>query len=127
MQEKLGILADQIGKIGIGSATLTFIALLVHLIVDIVAYDRAVFSYATLNSLVEYFIIAVSIVVVAVPEGLPLAVTISLAYSVGKMKEENNLVRFLAACETMGGANNICTDKTGTLTMNQMTVTKLWS
>lgn len=43
------------------------------------------------------------------------------------MKEENNLVRFLAACETMGGANNICTDKTGTLTMNQMTVTKLWS
>ncbi len=56
-----------------------------------------------------------------------MAVTISLAYSVGKMKEENNLVRFLAACETMGGANNICTDKTGTLTMNQMTVTKMWS
>ena len=101
--------------------------MLIHLIVDIIAYDRIVFSYTTLNSLVEYFIIAVSIVVIAVPEGLPLAVTISLAYSVGKMKEENNLVRFLAACETMGGANNICTDKTGTLTMNQMTVTKLWS
>lgn len=80
-----------------------------------------------MNILVSYFIIAVSIVVIAVPEGLPLAVTISLAYSVGKMKEENNLVRFLAACETMGGANNICTDKTGTLTQNQMTVTKLWS
>ena len=80
-----------------------------------------------MNLLVEYFIIAVSIVVIAVPEGLPLAVTISLAYSVGKMKEENNLVRFLAACETMGGANNICTDKTGTLTQNQMTVTKFWS
>ena len=123
----MAILADQISKIGIGSATLTFLALLIHLIIDIVAYDRAVFSYGTLNSLVEYFIIAVSIVVIAVPEGLPLAVTISLAYSVGKMKEENNLVRFLAACETMGGANNICTDKTGTLTMNQMTVTKLWS
>ncbi len=127
LQEKLAILADQIGKIGIGSATLTFLALLIHLIIDIIAYDRPVFSYGTLNSLVEYFIIAVSIVVIAVPEGLPLAVTISLAYSVGKMKEENNLVRFLAACETMGGANNICTDKTGTLTMNQMTVTKLWS
>lgn len=68
-----------------------------------------------------------SIVVIAVPEGLPLAVTISLAYSVGKMKDENNLVRFLAACETMGGANNICTDKTGTLTKNLMTVTKLWA
>ena len=53
---------------------------------------------------------------VAVPEGLPLAVVIALAYSVSKMKEENNLVRFLAACETMGGANNICSDKTGTLT-----------
>lgn len=120
-------MADQIGKIGIGSATLTFLALLIHLIVDIVAHGKCVFCYETVNSLVEYFIIAVSIVVIAVPEGLPLAVTISLAYSVGKMKEENNLVRFLAACETMGGANNICTDKTGTLTQNQMTVTKLWS
>lgn len=62
----------------------------------------------------------------AVPQGLPLAVSISLAYSVGKMKDENNLVRFLSACETMGGANNICSDKTGTLTKNVMTVTKFW-
>jgi Ca2+ transporting ATPase len=54
--------------------------------------------YNALNILVEYFIIAVSIIVIAVPEGLPLAVTISLAYSVGKMKDENNLVRFLQAC-----------------------------
>lgn len=73
----------------------------------------------------RYFIIAVSIIVMAVPEGLPLAVTIALAYSVGKMKDENNLVRFLPACETMGGANNICTDKTGTLTKNIMKVTKV--
>jgi len=77
--------------------------------------------------IVGYFIIAVSIVVMAVPEGLPLAVTISLAYSVGQMKDKNNLVRYLSACETMGGANNICSDKTGTLTKNLMTVTKLWS
>lgn len=62
----------------------------------------------------------------AVPQGLPLAVSISLAYSVGKMKDENNLVRYLAACETMGGANNICSDKTGTLTKNLMTVTRFW-
>ncbi len=55
-----------------------------------------------------------------------MAVSISLAYSVGKMKDENNLVRFLSACETMGGANNICSDKTGTLTKNVMTVTKFW-
>jgi hypothetical protein len=63
---------------------------------------------------------------VFVPEGLPLAVTIALAYSVGKMKEENNLVRFLQACETMGGADNICSDKTGTLTKNRMTVTRMF-
>jgi Ca2+ transporting ATPase len=61
-----------------------------------------------------------------VPEGLPLAVTIALAYSVGKMKEENNLVRYLQACETMGGADNICSDKTGTLTKNLMTVTRVF-
>lgn len=60
------------------------------------------------------------------PEGLPLAVTIALAYSVGKMKDENNLVRYLQACETMGGANNICSDKTGTLTKNIMSVTRLF-
>ena len=60
--------------------------------------------------------IAVTIIVVAVPEGLPLAVTIALAYSVGKMKDEQNLVKNLSSCEIMGGANNICSDKTGTLT-----------
>ena len=120
-------MADQIGKIGIGSATVTFIALLIHLLIDIFNEGRCFFCFDTFNYVVNYFIIAVSIVVIAVPEGLPLAVTISLAYSVGKMKDENNLVRFLAACETMGGANNVCTDKTGTLTKNLMTVTKLWS
>jgi magnesium-transporting ATPase (P-type) len=66
--------------------------------------------------LVNFIIIAITVVVVAVPEGLPLAVTISLAFSVMKMKEDNNLVRRLEASETMGGANEICTDKTGTLT-----------
>ena len=80
----------------------------------------------TLHHLVEAFIIAVSIIVVAVPEGLPLAVTIALAYSVGKMKDENNLVRYLQACETMGGATNLCSDKTGTLTKNIMSVTRLF-
>lgn len=55
-----------------------------------------------------------------------MAVTIALAYSVNKMKDENNLVRYLQACETMGGANNICSDKTGTLTKNLMTVVKLF-
>ncbi|KAA6362184.1 MAG: putative calcium motive P-type ATPase [Streblomastix strix] len=72
--------------------------------------------------LVDYFIIAVSIIVMAVPEGLPLAVTIALAYSMRKMLGDNNLVRVLSACETMGGATTICSDKTGTLTQNQMKV-----
>jgi P-type E1-E2 ATPase len=65
--------------------------------------------------------------VVAVPEGLPLAVMISLAYSVRKMLIDQNFVKRLASCEIMGGANNICSDKTGTLTMNQMTVTNIWA
>ncbi len=60
---------------------------------------------------------------VAVPEGLPLAVMISLAYSVRRMLKDKNFVKRLASCEIMGGANNICSDKTGTLTMNKMTVT----
>jgi Ca2+ transporting ATPase len=80
-------LADQIGKIGIYSAAFTFAALLIHLLYDSATGHRLLFSMETLNTLVEYFIIAVSIVVIAVPEGLPLAVTISLAYSVGKMKD----------------------------------------
>lgn len=67
----------------------------------------------------------VAIIVVAVPEGLPLAVMISLAYSVRKMLKDQNFVKRLASCEIMGGANNICSDKTGTLTMNKMTLTNI--
>lgn len=85
------------------------------------------FVAENIEELVNFFIISVTMIVVCVPEGLPLAVTIALAYSVGKMKDENNLVRFLYACETMGGANNVCSDKTGTLTKNSMTVTHLYA
>uniref|UniRef100_A0A5K3EMK3 Calcium-transporting ATPase n=1 Tax=Mesocestoides corti TaxID=53468 RepID=A0A5K3EMK3_MESCO len=75
-----------------------------------------------LKQLIQFFIIGVTILVVAVPEGLPLAVTLSLAYSVKEMMKDNNLVRHLDACETMGNATTICSDKTGTLTTNRMTV-----
>jgi P-type Ca2+ transporter type 2C len=64
---------------------------------------------------VQFFLYAVTIIVVAIPEGLPLAVTISLAYSMKKMMRDNNFVRHLAACETMGSATAICSDKTGAL------------
>ena len=83
-------------------------------------------SVETLKKIIEFVIIAITVIVVAFPEGLPLAVTISLAFSVMKMKEENNLVRKLEASETMGGANEICTDKTGTLTKNQMSVKEIY-
>ena len=77
--------------------------------------------------MVQIFIVGITILVVAIPEGLPLAVTISLAYSVMKMLRDQNLVRKLHACETMGGADSICSDKTGTLTTNQMEVSAFWT
>ncbi|MDR1872560.1 MAG: calcium-translocating P-type ATPase, PMCA-type [Deltaproteobacteria bacterium] len=80
---------------------------------------------ATAMSLLRYFMVAVTIIVVAVPEGLPMSVTLSLAYSMRKMTAANNLVRRLHACETVGAATVICSDKTGTLTMNQMKVSSL--
>jgi Ca2+ transporting ATPase len=129
LQIKLTDLADKVGHVGMFAAAATFLAMFIHYIYDCFADGSFVENFVaveTIHEVIEYFIIAVSIVVVAVPEGLPLSVTIALAYSVGKMKEENNLVRYLQACETMGGADNICSDKTGTLTKNLMTVTKMF-
>ena len=76
--------------------------------------------------LLEYVITAITILAVAVPEGLPLAVTLSLAFSSSQMMKENNLVKTLDSCETMGSATTICSDKTGTLTANRMTVRAAW-
>lgn len=100
----------------------------INLIVSSALDDtKRIASMETLNKIVDFIIIAITVIVVSVPEGLPLAVTISLAFSVMKMKKENNLVRKLDASETMGGANEICTDKTGTLTKNQMTVKEFYA
>ena len=127
LQQKLETIANEIGKIGVYVALLTFIAMTEKLIVDTTSDpSRFLLSINTLKALVNFVIIAITVIVVAVPEGLPLAVTISLAFSVMKMKQEKNLVRKLHASETMGGANEICTDKTGTLTMNQMTVKEVY-
>lgn len=77
--------------------------------------------------LLNVFIFGIAILVLAIPEGLPLAVTLSLTYSIKKMLLDNNLVRKMEACEIMGGANTICSDKTGTLTMNKMILTTIWN
>ena len=77
------------------------------------------------KNILDIIILCISIIVVAIPEGLPLAVTLSLAFSIKKLMDYNNLVRKMHACETMGGANYICTDKTGTLTKNEMSVYKI--
>jgi len=79
------------------------------------------------GEMLNYFIIGIAVIVVAIPEGLPLAVTLSLAYSTRKMLDDNILVRKLSACETMGGASMICCDKTGTLTQNKMSIVSIWN
>lgn len=122
LQAKLEIIADFIGWIGIYAATLTFFASVINMLVFKYLNEEDIFVVETLNRVMDSVVLSITIVVVAVPEGLPLAVTISLAYSVMKMKEENNLVRRLDASETMGGADQICSDKTGTLTQNKMSV-----
>ena len=124
LQERLGRLADLIGIVGTVAAVATFGALCLQ------AALRGGLAWppdaTTAQQLIGFAIIAVTIVVVAVPEGLPLAVTASLAYSVRRMMADRNLVRRLMACETMGAATVICTDKTGTLTYNCMSVARAW-
>lgn len=123
LQEKLETLANQIGYFGMAMAACTFAAMVYMWW----AYPLSREEGQSLTDVVlEAFIMAVTIVVVAVPEGLPLAVTLSLAYSTQKMMDDNNLIRVLEACETMGNATNICSDKTGTLTENSMTVIEGW-
>lgn len=128
LQHKLEKIATDIGKLGMIAATITVFVLFVRFFVEqgIKGYNWSDDIGDYLQSWFEYIIIGITIVVVAVPEGLPLAVMISLAYSVRKMLKDMNFVKRLAACEIMGGANNICSDKTGTLTKNEMTVTNFW-
>uniref|UniRef100_A0A4X2M248 Calcium-transporting ATPase n=1 Tax=Vombatus ursinus TaxID=29139 RepID=A0A4X2M248_VOMUR len=126
LQGKLTKLAVQIGKAGLVMSAFTVVILVIYFVIhNFVIGGRAWLSNCTpvyVQYFVKFFIIGVTVLVVAVPEGLPLAVTISLAYSVKKMMKDNNLVRHLDACETMGNATAICSDKTGTLTTNRMTV-----
>ncbi|XP_070791261.1 plasma membrane calcium-transporting ATPase 3 isoform X5 [Pituophis catenifer annectens] len=126
LQGKLTKLAVQIGKAGLVMSAITVIILVLYFIIQTFVIDGKTWmgecTPVYVQYFVKFFIIGVTVLVVAVPEGLPLAVTISLAYSVKKMMKDNNLVRHLDACETMGNATAICSDKTGTLTTNRMTV-----
>ncbi|XP_054976089.1 plasma membrane calcium-transporting ATPase 3 isoform X2 [Sorex araneus] len=130
LQGKLTKLAVQIGKAGLVMSAITVIILVLYFVIKtFVVEDRVWLAECTpvyVQYFVKFFIIGVTVLVVAVPEGLPLAVTISLAYSVKKMMKDNNLVRHLDACETMGNATAICSDKTGTLTTNRMTVVQAY-
>ncbi|CBI26325.3 unnamed protein product, partial [Vitis vinifera] len=113
LQARLNKLTSSIGKVGLAVAFLVLTVLLVR-------------YFTGMNAVVRIIAAAVTIVVVAIPEGLPLAVTLTLAYSMKRMMADQAMVRRLSACETMGSATTICTDKTGTLTLNQMKVTKFW-
>jgi Ca2+-transporting ATPase len=101
-------------------------ALLVAADVFFTRGPEAGFTLLSLQLILDYFVVAVTIIVVAVPEGLPMAVVISLALSMRKIRQDNNLVRKMVATETVGSANVICSDKTGTLTENQMAVAALY-
>ncbi|XP_068930728.1 plasma membrane calcium-transporting ATPase 4 isoform X2 [Petaurus breviceps papuanus] len=130
LQGKLTRLAVQIGKAGLFMSALTVIILILSFLILTFGVENQSWNMECIpiyiQHFVKFFIIGITVLVVAVPEGLPLAVTISLAYSVKKMMKDNNLVRHLDACETMGNATAICSDKTGTLTLNRMRVVQAY-
>lgn len=126
LEQKLDILAEKIGELGfLASIFIGVVVILKHILLTLMS-GEAVFSEALLESVLNACILAITVIVVAIPEGLPMAVTISLAFSVFKMKEENNLVRHLDASETMGNVNNVCTDKTGTITRGIMELRRVY-
>ncbi|KAG0321343.1 hypothetical protein BG000_003276, partial [Podila horticola] len=123
LQIKLDHLAESIAKLGMAAAIAMLMSLVVKYFVQAALSEEPFPSGADIFSdMVKIVIQAITIVVVAVPEGLPMAVTLALAYATTQMLKDNNLVRVLSACETMGNATTVCSDKTGTLTQNKMTV-----
>ncbi|KAF2188206.1 calcium-translocating P-type ATPase [Zopfia rhizophila CBS 207.26] len=120
LQSKLNVLAEYIAKLGGAAALLLFVVLLIEFLVHLRTSDATPAKKG--QNFLNILIVAITVVVVAVPEGLPLAVTLALAFATTRMLRDNNLVRLLRSCETMGNATTICSDKTGTLTQNKMTV-----
>ncbi|KAI8647717.1 PMCA-type calcium-translocating P-type ATPase [Parasitella parasitica] len=122
LQEKLNGLAAMIAKLGSAAGLLMLIVLFIRYFVNWKYDGIPTVPTEIVQQVMGILIVVVTIVVVAVPEGLPLAVTLALAYATQRMLKDNNLVRVLAACETMGNATTVCSDKTGTLTQNKMTI-----
>lgn len=120
LQSKLNVLATYIAKLGGAAALLLFVVLFIEFLVHLKSSGDTPAGKA--QNFLNILIVAITVIVVAVPEGLPLAVTLALAFATTRMLKDNNLVRLLRSCETMGNATTICSDKTGTLTQNKMTV-----
>ena len=120
LQAKLANMANWIGYLGTAAAGLLFFILLIRFLAGLSGNTNTPAMKG--SQFLDILIVAITIIVVAVPEGLPVAVTLALSFATKKMLKENNLVRHLRACETMGNATTICSDKTGTLTQNKMTV-----
>jgi Ca2+-transporting ATPase len=122
LQLKLNVLAELIAKLGSLAGIILFSTLMIRFIVQLATSSPARSADQNAMAFVQILIISVTLVVVAVPEGLPLAVTLALAFATKRMTKENLLVRVLGSCETMANSSVICTDKTGTLTRNVMSV-----
>ena len=118
LQSKLNVLAEYIAKLGLSAGLVLFVATFIKFLTQLHQISGG--AAAKGQQFLNVFIVAVTIVVVAVPEGLPLAVTLALAFATTRMLKDHNLVRLLRACETMGNATTVCSDKTGTLTQNKM-------
>lgn len=123
LNQQLDRLAKLISKFGIGISVAAFVIFLSRdIIVDADGIWASTDYLRMAETVLQYFMMAVTLIVMAVPEGMPMAVTLSLALNMRRMLKNNNLVRKLHACETMGAVTVICTDKTGTLTQNKMQV-----
>ncbi|PRQ36170.1 putative calcium-transporting ATPase [Rosa chinensis] len=134
LQAHLDKLTSSMGKVGLAVAFFVLVIMLVRYFTGNTENENGNKMFngsktkcnGIINAIIGIVSVALTIVEVAIPEGLPLAVTLSLSYSMRRMMVDNAMVWKLSACETMGSATTICTDKTGTLTMNQMKVTKFW-
>ncbi|RGP77654.1 ca2+-transporting atpase [Fusarium longipes] len=122
LQAKLNVIATYIAKLGSAAGLLLFIVLFIKFLASLPNMSSSVTPAQKGQRFLDIFIVVVTIIVVAVPEGLPLAVTLALSFATKRMLRDNNLVRHLKACEVMGNASSICSDKTGTLTQNKMQV-----